>query len=97
MRSGYCRLAAIAFGQLNIDVAKGEDFVVFVSRTNKVCKMIWADECGTNLLTRHLHCGRFEQFLARIQDAALKTLTFEDLCAFLDGRKIMVKRQRIYE
>lgn len=97
LRSGYAGLSSLALTQLNIQVGHGKDFVVFVSRNSGLCKMIWTDEKGTNLLTRRLHFGRFERFLARIDEAAVKILTYEDLCQFLDGRHLMVKRNRIHE
>ena len=97
MRCGFNRLAGIALSQLNIQISRGRDFVVFVSRDSTLCKMIWADERGSSMLTRRLHARRFERFLARIDEAAIRPFTYDDLCAFLDGERIMVRRERIHE
>ena len=97
LRSGFSRLASLALNQLNIQVSRGKDFVVFISRGNNLCKMIWADECGANMLTRRLHAGRFERFLARLDEPATKVFSFDDLCKFLDGKPIMVRRNFIHE
>ncbi len=59
MRSGYDRLASIARSILGIDVDRGGEFILFASKSAKVCKMIWRmiwrDEEGTSVLTRRLH------------------------------------------
>lgn len=96
MRCGFSRLSSLAMEQLNVNVMKGRDFVVFVSKRNNVCKMIWADDKGASMLTRWLHRGRFEQFLARREDVAIKQFTFRDLESFLDGEPILVRRTRIH-
>ena len=64
-RFGFHRLAQMASFYLGIDIYKGEDFVVFLSLRRTLCKIIHADEHGITLITRYLHNGRFEQFLAR--------------------------------
>lgn len=46
MRCGYQRLADIAYAYLGIDVSKGGEFVVFISRTRRICRIIFADERG---------------------------------------------------
>ena len=43
-RCGYRRLADIAYKVLNIDVSLGEDYVVFVSKSRGICKIIHCDE-----------------------------------------------------
>lgn len=96
MRCGFTRLSSMAMTQLNIDVSQGRDFVVFVSKRNNVCKMIWADDAGASMLTRWLHRGRFEQFLARADEMATRHFTFKDLESFLDGKPILVRRTEIH-
>ena len=97
MRSGFDRLSSLALNQLSIQVSLGRDFVVFVSRSSKLCKMIWSDESGCCTLTRRLHVGRFERFLAKLDEPATRIFTYEDLCSFLDGERIMVRRRHIHE
>lgn len=59
-RYGFYALSDLAFKLLHIDIYKQEDYVVFVSRSRGICKIICTDECGTTLITRRLHKGRFE-------------------------------------
>lgn len=90
MRSGYARLSFYASAVLDIDVDKGEDFVVFISRRRQIVKMIWRDERGSAVLTRRLNTGRFEQFLVRANQNTV-ALTADDLMSFLDGEPIFEK------
>lgn len=92
MRSGYDRLASIARSILGIDVDRGGEFILFASKSAKVCKMIWQDEKGMSVLTRRLHRGRFERFMSRAKGPATQSLTADDLMQFLDGEPIMIRR-----
>lgn len=95
MRSGFSRLALIADACLDIDVLKGEDLVVFISKPRKIVKMIWVDDKGSCLLTRRLKVGTFESFLAKNVGPAARKFTKDDLLSFLDGQPILVKRSTI--
>jgi len=79
LRAGYQSLSSIAASILGINVDKGGEFVLFVSRRGNVCKMIWADDRGSSVLTRRLHHGRFERFLAKLDAPAACDPTFEVL------------------
>ena len=96
MRSGYRKLSLLAKIALDIDVDAGGECVVFISKKRDVCKLIWADERGTALLTRRLHHGRFEQFLVRADGPAVETLTRQDLMRFLDGTPTRVRRESVF-
>ena len=96
MRSGYRKLSLLAKIVLDIDVDAGGECVLFISKKRDVCKLIWADERGTALLTRRLHRGRFEQFLVRADGPAAETLTRQDLSQFLDGKPIRIKRGSLF-
>jgi len=45
-RSGIPTLTTLAESLLGIPITKGEDYVVFVSRSRKVCKIVFWDERG---------------------------------------------------
>ena len=59
LRYGYYSLAKVANEYLKIDVTKGNDWVVFVSKQKRcIAKIIHCDEHGSLLITRKLHTGR---------------------------------------
>lgn len=95
MRAGFNRLALLADAFLGIDVLQGQDVVVFLSKRRKIAKIIWADSKGTSVITRRLHVGCFEAFLARNSGPASKHFSMEDLMSFLDGEPILVRRSTI--
>ena len=97
LRCGFDRLSSIAITQLGIDVMKRKDLVVFVSRAQRMAKMIWTDAAGVNTLVRRLQAGRFERFLAKVDEPATRRFDYDDLMSFLDGKPIMVKRTKIHE
>lgn len=90
MRAGYRTLAAIAQAVFGLEVDKGGEAVLFVSKSREICKLIWSDEKGTSLITRKLRRGRFERFLCRANEPATHHFSAEDLNDFLDGVRIMV-------
>lgn len=91
-RLGYCRLAAIASSSLNIDITKGEDWVIFISRNRNTAKIIHCDEHGSLLITRKLHEGLFQYLTAPVSGKAARTMDKETLIRYLDGEDIEVKR-----
>ncbi len=95
-RCGFRRLADIAYRVLNIDVTLGEDYVVFVSKSGGICKIIHCDEQGSLLIVRMLHRGRFERFLMEAEGPAAKPLTPQELMKFLDGETLYVKRESLW-
>lgn len=95
MRVGFSRLAGMAEAFLGIDVFNGKDVVVFISKKRKIAKIIWADQKGTSVITRRLHVGGFESFLARNTGPASRRFSMEDLMTFLDGEPILVRRSTI--
>ena len=96
MRAGYRRLAAIASAFLGIDVGAGGQFVVFISKRREIAKMIWSDSSGSAVLTRRLHSGRFERFLAETASMSpTRKFTEKDLMNFLDGRPLLTKVDRL--
>ena len=64
-RSGIPTLTTLAESLLGIPITKGEDCVVFVSRSRKVCKIVFWDERGACMVVRRLNDGRFARFLMR--------------------------------
>lgn len=92
LRCGYLRLAAIAQEALNIDVSKGNDWVVFVSKRRNVAKIIHSDCYGTMLVTRYLHKGTYQKLLSLNTGAPVRTLSRANLISYLDGLDIEVKR-----
>ena len=61
-RSGIPTLTTLAESLLGIPITKGEDYVVFVSRSRKVCKIVFWDERGACMVVRRLNDGRFARF-----------------------------------
>ncbi len=92
LRSGYKKLASIAFDYFHIDVSLKEDWVVFISKTKSTCKIIKADDHGSILITRALNTGKFQQLLARAGGIAAEPLTVKELELYLDGEDLLIKR-----
>ena len=61
LRCGFNRLSNIALQYLHIDVTKGNDYVVFISKSRRSAKIIGYDNKGSILIVRHLDQGRFER------------------------------------
>ena len=97
MRSGYGSLSAIAHEYLNIDVDKGGHWIVFISRSREVAKVIGHDEHGSILITRRLDKGRYQQLLSSATGKATRQLTPELLMQYLNIACIDVKRTHIYK
>ena len=86
MRCGYFRLSMLARDWLSIDVSLGRDVVVFISRSGGIAKLLWADDKGSNLLTRKLRSGCFQRLAALKNAAPGQRLTKAELMAYLDGK-----------
>lgn len=95
MRAGFRGLSAIA-ASIDIPVERGGEYVVFTSKSRTICKVIFCDARGSNVITRYLHKGRFERFLMSATGPAAKPLTAEELAAFLDGEALLVARTNPY-
>ena len=96
-RYGFYALSDLAFKLLHIDIYKQEDYVVFVSRSRGICKIICTDECGTTLITRRLHKGRFERLLMQAQGPAAISITPQMLADFINGKPLFVKRESLWQ
>ena len=70
MRSGFNRLAGLSRDLLGINVLEGNDYVVFVSKTRVMAKIIFADEDGCVLITRRLHQAHYQQLLMQANGPA---------------------------
>ena len=98
MRCGYQRLADIAYAYLGIDVSKGGEFVVFISRTRRICRIIFADERGANVLSRTLHDrARFTQLMGALEGPAQRPLSARELERYLDGEPLEGVREGWFE
>lgn len=51
LRAGFSTLSQISSVCLGIDVHKGEDCVVFISKNRLLCKIIFCDSRGSTLIT----------------------------------------------
>lgn len=91
-RSGIPSLTSLAESLLGIPVTEGQDYVVFVSRNRKVCKILFWDDRGACLVVRRLNGGRFAKFLMRATGPAAAPMTPEELAAYLDGEDLQVER-----
>lgn len=92
-RNGLSTLTFMAESLLGIPVAEGNDYVVFVSRNRKVCKIVFWDEHGACMVVRRLNSGRFAKFLMRASGPVAAPITPEELMAYLDGENLQVERQ----
>ena len=62
-RCGLSSLTQIAESILGIKVTEGADYVVFISKARKICRIIFWDELGGCVITRRLNSGRFARYL----------------------------------
>jgi hypothetical protein len=96
LRGGYGRLSLLAGACLNIDLAKKEDCIVFVSKSRTLCKVIYCDDAGTVLISRRLYRGRFQQLMAKVNTRPGRVLTIFELFEFLDGKYIERPPKNMY-
>lgn len=92
LRSGFFRLASISRNLLGIDILKGDDWVIFLSKSRRTLKMIHSDKTGTILVTRTLKQGCFQQLLCMATGPAVRQLTPDLLMKYLNGDDIDIKR-----
>ena len=92
-RSGIPTLTTLAESLLGIPITKGEDYVVFVSRSRKVCKIVFWDERWACMVVRRLNDGRFARFLMRASGPAAAPITPDELAAYLDGEDLQAERR----
>ena len=95
LRCGFTRLSEIALQYLHIDVTKGNDYVVFISKSRRSAKIIGYDNKGSILIVRHLDQGRFERLMGAATGPAVKKLTAQELYLYLDGEDIEIKRTHL--
>ena len=95
LRCGYKRLSIVAQAYLGIDLSLGKDWVVFISKRGHIAKIIHHDLKGSILVTRKLDTGCFQKLLCKIQGAAAKSLSKDELEKYLDGEQIEVKRTNL--
>lgn len=96
MRCGWKSLSIMAASYLNIDVTEGNDIVVFISKSGKLCKVIGADTKGTYVLSRRLYDGCFQRLMTRIENSQAEALSVQELERYLDGEKIQSKQEVLH-
>ena len=89
MRCGFRKLALAASALLGIDITKGRDYVVFISKNRKIAKVIWCDNAGAFILNRRLNEGRFQKFVRDAVSTQTRHFTPRDLATFLDGDPLL--------
>lgn len=92
MRLGFAKLSNLAQAYLGIDICAGNDWVVFISKSKHIAKIIHYDAQGSVVITRKLNHGVFQQLMSKIDGEAKKTLTVEELQSYIDGKEIEVNR-----
>ena len=92
LRYGYNKLSLLAQTTLGINVAQGNDWVIFISTRRNIAKIIHSDDTGTLLITRRLHQGLFQWLTAPAEGAPVKNIDREKLIKYLNGEDIEVKR-----
>ena len=92
MRLGFAKLSNLAQAYLGIDICAGNDWVVFISKSKHIAKIIHYDAQGSVVITRKLNHGVFQQLMSKVGGQAKKALTVDELQSFLDGEKIEVNR-----
>ena len=95
LRAGYYRLAEIARQALNIDVERGNTWVVYVSKRRNFAKIIHSDTKGNVMITRRLKIGAYQQLLAKATGPATQTLSKDELIKYLNGEELLVKRTNL--
>lgn len=65
LRYGYYGLAKVANEYLKIDVTKGNEWVVFVSKQRCMAKIIHCDEYGSLLITRKITSGQISAVVTK--------------------------------
>ncbi len=95
MRCGYDKLASLAQAYLGINMDAGTDWVVFISKSKHIAKIIHHDDHGSVLIVRKLSTGTFQQLMTKIEGPARKNLTGEELERYLDGEKLEVCRSSL--
>ena len=91
-RCGLSSLKQIAESILGIKVTEGADYVVFISKARKICRIIFWDELGGCVITRRLNSGRFARYLMRATGPAAASLSARELSNYLDGKELQVSR-----
>ena len=91
-RCGLSSLTQIAESILGIKVTEGADYVVFISKARKICRIIFWDELGGCVITRRLNSGRFARYLMRATGPAAASLSARELSDYLDGKELQVSR-----
>ena len=91
LRAGYYRLAEIARQALNIDVERGNTWVVYVSKRRNFAKIIHSDTKGNVMITRRLKIGAYQQLLAKATGPATQTLSKDKLVKYLTGEELLVE------
>lgn len=92
LRSGCALLMSIALDKLSVDVLREED-VVFVSKSRGLCKVVFADDKGSLMITRMLRCGKFEQILVKSNKLGKVSLTVRGIEKFLNGKCLYERRE----
>ncbi len=95
LRYGYYKLSQVASEYLHIDVNRGQDYVVFISKHRSIAKIIHSDARGNLLITRKLHQNKFQMLLARTEGPATEPLTAKELESYLDGEPLEIKRTSV--
>ncbi|MDY5905102.1 MAG: IS66 family insertion sequence element accessory protein TnpB [Succinivibrio sp.] len=93
LRSGFNRLSAMALKYLSIDVSKGNDWVVFVSKRRNIAKIIHSDDKGSLMISRKLHTGCYQRLMADADGAASRALTKDKLIKYIDGNDLDFKME----
>lgn len=95
LRYGFKGLTALAQDYLNINIFANEHYVVFISKSRAIAKIIGHDEYGSILITRALDKGRYQQLLSDIDEGSSKKLTTKMLENYLDGKDLQIKRESL--
>ena len=95
MRYGFISLSSLSLTYLSVDVTKGKDWVVFISKNRNIAKIIGCDEKGNILITKYLNEGKYQQLMMKATGAACREITISDLEKLLNGEKLEIKRTNI--
>lgn len=95
LRGGYASLCAIAQRYLNINLRDNKHYVVFISKSKSIAKIIGHDPKGTVMVVRHLEQGKYQQLLSDIDSGSVKSLSKEQLFKYLDGENLQIKPTKL--
>lgn len=92
LRKGYKSLERICCA-LGVDLSKGKDVVVFVSKSHRLAKLVFTDANNSYCLSCYPHHGSYQRLLVMASNSTQKqAITNIELSMYLSGEPIQSER-----